>query len=81
MEILTTPIVIFALIVFVYFIPVTVAMYREEANTAQVFVVNLFFGWSLLGWVIALVMALRSPPPTTTVIIREEVTKNEKEGG
>lgn len=42
-----------------YFIPTAVALARNH-KTAQVFVINLFFGWSLLGWVIALVWALGS---------------------
>jgi predicted RNA-binding Zn-ribbon protein involved in translation (DUF1610 family) len=42
----------------IYFIPTMVAGGKE--NGGAVFIVNLFFGWSLIGWVIALVMALSS---------------------
>lgn len=53
-------IVVVAIIVglFVYFIPTSVASGKKQST--QVFVVNLFFGWSLIGWVIALVWALQS---------------------
>lgn len=41
----------------IYFFPTIVAMNRRR-NTAAIFVLNLFFGWTLLGWVICLVWAL-----------------------
>ncbi len=42
---------------FIYFIPYMVASYRRSRNTLWVFIINLFFGWSLIGWVAALIMA------------------------
>lgn len=40
-----------------YWIPTIVASRRKTVNAGGVFVVNLFFGWTLLGWVVALAMA------------------------
>ena len=45
-----------------YFIPTGVAMVRHVPNTGSVFVLNLFLGWTVVGWVIALAMAARSIP-------------------
>ncbi|WP_108508374.1 superinfection immunity protein [Polynucleobacter acidiphobus] len=42
-----------------YFLPVAIALYRKRANTGAIFALNLFLGWSLIGWVIALVWALK----------------------
>jgi hypothetical protein len=42
-----------------YFLPVAIAFYRKLANTGAIFALNLFLGWSLIGWVIALVWALK----------------------
>lgn len=39
----------------VYFIPAIVG--RKKANFTAIFVLNFFLGWTLLGWVIALVWA------------------------
>lgn len=49
-------IVVFVLAV-IYFVPTLQAESRGVLNKAPIFLVNLFFGWSVLGWIIALVMA------------------------
>lgn len=41
----------------VYFLPTIVASNREVRNAGSVVVINIFFGWTLIGWVIALAMA------------------------
>ncbi|HTQ87464.1 MAG TPA: superinfection immunity protein [Candidatus Solibacter sp.] len=48
--------ILFLLGLFVYFIPTLVA--RRKRNSAAIFVLNLFLGWTLVGWVVALVWAL-----------------------
>lgn len=45
-------------ILWIYFIPAWIAEIRNNPSTTAIFVVNLFFGWSLIGWVIALIWAL-----------------------
>lgn len=50
-------IIIFLVVTFlVYFFPSLVATGRKNANT--VFVLNLFLGWTFLGWVVALALAV-----------------------
>lgn len=51
------PLIYFGLFLLAYFIPTFVA---HKSRRASVFVINLFFGWTLLGWVVALFMAIRS---------------------
>jgi hypothetical protein len=41
-----------------YFVPSLIAHNRRKKNTASIFVINLFFGWTLIGWVITLAWAL-----------------------
>lgn len=41
-----------------YFLPFGIACLRDSTGKGSVFAVNFFFGWTLLGWVAALVMAL-----------------------
>jgi hypothetical protein len=45
----------------VYFIPAIVALERLHHNRGAIFVLNLFLGWTLLGWVVALVWACMNP--------------------
>lgn len=45
-----------------YFLPWIVAHNRGHANEGAIFVLNLFLGWSLIGWVVALVWACTSQP-------------------
>jgi hypothetical protein len=43
-----------------YFLPTIVAILREKHDRLSIFLLNLFLGWSLIGWVIALVWAAKS---------------------
>jgi hypothetical protein len=46
-----------------YFFPALVAARRKHHNQNSVFVVNLFLGWTFIGWVVALVWAVSAIPP------------------
>ena len=41
----------------VYFLLIIVAFRRKHNNCLAIFILNLFLGWSFVGWVIALVWA------------------------
>lgn len=49
---------IFVALAMVYFIPAIVAGARGHHNMAPIVVINFFLGWTLLGWVAALAMAV-----------------------
>lgn len=40
-----------------YFVP---TIFAASGRRASVFIINLFFGWTFIGWVVALFMAIRS---------------------
>lgn len=40
-----------------YFVPSVVAMVRHHRNRTAIEVLNLFLGWTVLGWIVALVWA------------------------
>ena len=44
----------------IYFIPTIVAFTRGVTNAGSVFVINLLLGWSIIGWAIALAMAVKT---------------------
>jgi apolipoprotein N-acyltransferase len=54
----TLLIVLFAIVC--SFIPTLVAVLRRVPNTDSVVVINLFLGWTFIGWVVALAMAMQS---------------------
>ena len=49
-----------ALLICLYFIPTIVATQRNVVNKWSVAVINAFLGWTILGWVVALAMAVRT---------------------
>ena len=49
--------------VLLYFLPSVVASIRGVPDLGLIFVINLFLGGSLIGWVVALYMAMRTVPP------------------
>jgi hypothetical protein len=38
-----------------YFLPSMIAVARSHRNALPIFILNLFLGWTFLGWIIALV--------------------------
>lgn len=41
-----------------YFLPTIIAIMRKKKNTLAIFLVNLFFGMTFVGWIAALIWAL-----------------------
>jgi hypothetical protein len=48
--------------VILYFVPTIVAWLRHVPGKGSVTVVNVFLGWTVIGWIVALAMACRSRP-------------------
>jgi T4 superinfection immunity protein len=44
------------------FVPWWVAIRRRVPNTGSIIVIDIFLGWTLVGWVVAMAMACRSIP-------------------
>lgn len=45
-----------------YMIPWAIAVQRSKSNTGKILLVNLVLGWTLIGFVWALVMSLADEP-------------------
>ena len=45
---------------YVYFFPSVIAKSRNKKNYWAIWVLNLFFGWTLIGWVASLIWALNN---------------------
>ncbi|WP_259367376.1 MULTISPECIES: superinfection immunity protein [Pseudomonas] len=52
-----------------YFPPTIVAWLRQHPNRVSIFLLNLLLGWTVIGWLIALIWsasAIRRAPPAET---------------
>ena len=51
-----------------YCIPMCIAMFRNHQQMLAIIILNFFFGWTLLGWAVALVWSCTNPaqPMVTT---------------
>jgi hypothetical protein len=50
-----------------YFLPAIIAFARSKRDAVSILVLNIFLGWTMIGWVVALVWALKQDMP---VVIR-----------
>lgn len=46
----------------VYCMPTLIALVRHHPDKGHISVINMYLGWTLVGWVWALVAAIRTPP-------------------
>lgn len=46
-----------------YFLPSIIAFVRGKRDAVSILVLNIFLGWTLIGWVVALVWALKNDVP------------------
>jgi hypothetical protein len=52
-----------AVLTLAYMLPWAIAVTRGRSNMAAIGLLNLLLGWSLIGWVVALVMACQAHAP------------------
>ena len=46
-----------------YFLPSIIALVRSKRDLLAIFLLNLFLGWSVIGWIVALVWAAKNDVP------------------
>jgi hypothetical protein len=46
-----------------YFLPTLIAFARNKRDTTSILLLNFFLGWTAIGWVIALVWAVKVDVP------------------
>jgi uncharacterized membrane protein YqaE (UPF0057 family) len=57
-------IIIFLMLFVFYFLPTIVSGLRHHHNDKAIFVTNLLLGWTMLGWIVALIWACTNPIPS-----------------
>lgn len=58
-----------------YWVPTIVAFLRKHESRSAIAVVNFFFGWTLIGWILALIWAM-SKTTSRHVVLRTVVVQN-----
>lgn len=51
-----------ALVLWITFLPTFIAYWRAHPNRVPILLLNIFFGWTILGWVAALIWACLALP-------------------
>jgi len=46
-----------------YFLPSLIALGRSKRDLMAIFLLNFFLGWTMIGWVVALVWAVKTDYP------------------
>ena len=54
---------VISLLVGCYLLPTVIGSARHAPDLWAVALINIALGWTVGGWIVALVMAMRSPPP------------------
>ncbi len=55
-------------ILVLYFVPYVVAKQNKKENSQAIGALNLFLGWTLVGWVVALVWAMSKDPKASQTV-------------
>ena len=68
--------------ILLYFTPSIVAFSNKKSNTTAIIVLNFFLGWSLIGWIIALVWAVSKDNKPQNIVISNNTnpTTDNKKG-
>lgn len=62
-------------VLLIYFFPCIVRSLRDSTNGFVVFLINLLTGWSVIGWLAALLIACVSQTKTSAAIERETLRR------
>ena len=73
-EVLTGPAISIFGIVFLYLFPAVMARVRGHSSRSAIFILNALLGWTVLGWIVALVWSF-------TGDIEEDNSANHSEAG
>lgn len=70
----------FLTILFVmYWLPTIIAIVRRTPSALGVAAINFFLGWTVIGWFIALILALASAPAAERVTVYVDGRKTDAE--
>ena len=71
---------------FLYFLPTFISQHRGHPNATPIFLLDLFLGWTFIGWLVALIwsassIAAKSAATAPEPAVDDKYSKLEKLGG
>lgn len=72
-------IVIFFVLAALYFLPSINARSRKHPNLGSIFLLNLLLGWTLIGWVVAIVWSASAISPVEPIRVKPAETSDRLE--
>ena len=76
-----TEIAIFLLVIIalsLYLLPTIIATARKHSNAMSIFILNLFLGWTFLGWIIALIWSFAADTKEAVINALQEYKEIEE---
>lgn len=61
-----------------YFLPSIIALFRNKSNTTAIVMLNLFLGWTFIGWVVALIWAVTKDREMQTIVVNNNAYSDNK---
>ena len=52
-----------------YWLPTLIALVRQTPSALGIVMLNFFLGWTVIGWIVALVWALAANPHARIIVI------------
>jgi Superinfection immunity protein len=56
-------------VLYIYFLPIIMAIKRNSPHKTAVIIVNIFFGVTLIGWLVALLLASKEPRSPVVIVL------------
>lgn len=63
---------LFLTVPYLYFLPTIEANLRDKPNTQSIALVNILLGWTLVGWLVSLVWAIKEDSPVVAMVRAEQ---------
>ena len=71
-------IAVIILFIIPYFLPSLIALFRGKSNTAAIVLLNLFLGWTFIGWVVALIWSVTKDKEMQTIVVNNNSYSDNK---
>ena len=70
-------VIVIAAIIFFYFLPSIIALFRGKKNVIAIMALNFFLGCTVIGWVVSLVWSLSADAKPHTVVVNQKQPQNQ----